>query len=178
MALKHLKGISAGAVLLLLSVFVALSIVHSHGVSAIHIKLLEGKTDHFDKVIPFISPKGEREPDYKLRGLFGDEWHYLGTRKNQSAVDWLTYEVTDGPSLALLREIQVIEDDGLEDDLLDTIQIASTSAASGNRFQVRIDTRRSFTAGMSWFFSTPVGKAVLAGITLAIVLLIASSLPF
>lgn len=66
----------------------------------------------------------------------------------------------------------IIEEDKVESDMLDRIQISGESL-EGTSFHARLAGERSFDAGMKWFFETPFGKAVSAGIAIGIILLIA-----
>ena len=99
----------------------------------------------------------------------------IGTSVNKTAADWIDFEISDPPNLALVRGIRVSDKDSIEHDLLEEVQLVDSSP-TGDKFHYRIKTKRSFKSGMVWFSTTPLGIAIFGGIGLAVFLLVLSNL--
>lgn len=152
----------------LLIFFIALSAMNSQGITAIKIKLKDGVEEVRDRTLLGVD-NTRALPDYQLKLNTSDGWKELGTKRNTSAVQWLEYPVKQATPLRSAIELQIIEDDRIKYDVLEQVQIPGESF-SGRRFEYELVTERSFEAGMRWFFDTPFGKAIAAGIAIAVII--------
>jgi hypothetical protein len=171
--MNHLRLILILAVVLLAALFLALSWKNSAVVTVVSIRIKEGVREHTDHTLMGFGAE-HHLPDYKVKIRVNRRFLNidLGTKLNTSATNWLDYPVNDIVPARNLQEIMVIEEDKVESDMLDRIQVAGETL-EGSNFQARLTGDRSFDAGMKWFFDTPFGKAVSAGIAVGIILLIA-----
>lgn len=164
-------GVAALAVL-----FAVLSFQNSTVVTAVAMRVKSGVREHRDLTLLGIG-KEHQLPDYRVklhvtrRFLNVD----LGTHLNTSATNWLEFQVKDVVPLRHVQEVLISEDDKVVDNLLERLHMTG-EAAEGKSFQCRLSVERSFEAGMTWFFSTPVGKAVSLAIAFLIVLLVVTLL--
>lgn len=174
--MHRIRIIAGIAIVLLAALFLVLSWNNALVVTAVSIRIKDGVKEHTDHTLLGIGAE-HHPPDYRVklhvsrRFLAMD----LGTKMNTSATNWLVYPVNDVVPLRRVQELVIIEDDKLENDILDRIQGANLEMA-GKDFQCRLTAERSFDAGMNWFFATPLGKAVAAGIVIGLALLIGSLL--
>ena len=171
--IRLIAGLSA---VLLAGLFLILSWSNSLVVTAVAIRVKDGVKEHTDHTVLGFGAE-HHLPDYRVKLHVSRRFLAidLGTKLNTSATNWLTYPVNDVVPIRRLQEVIIIEDDKVENDVLDRIQ-GSDLEMTGKDFQCRLTTARSFDAGMSWFFDTPVGKAVAVGIVLGVILLICGRL--
>lgn len=158
----------------LAALFVFLSFRNSTVVTSVAIRLKDGVQEHKDPA-PLGVGKEHQLPDYRVklhvtrRFLNID----LGVQLNTSATNWIEFLVKDAVPLQHLQEVLIIEDDKVVNDVLDRLHV-NGDRAEGRSFQCRLNVERSFEAGMGWFFDTPIGKAVSAGIAIFVVLFLIS----
>jgi hypothetical protein len=174
--MSRLRTAAILGTVLLAGLFLFLSWRNSVVVTAVSIQVRDGIKEHTDHTLLGIGAE-HHLPDYRVklrvnRRLLAMD---LGTKLNTSATNWLEYPVQDIVPLRRIQEVIIIEDDKVENDTLERLQIAGTEA-TGTQFLCRLTTTRSFEAGMNWFFATPVGKAVAAGIVIGLVVLVGSLL--
>ena len=170
--MQRLRILAVVAVVVFAGLFFVLSWGNSLVVKSVAIRIKDGVKEHTDhKVFGFGAE--HHLPDYRVKLHVSRRFLTidLGTKLNASATNWLAYPVNDIVPIRRLQEVIIIEDDKVENDLLDRIQ-GSDPEMAGKDFQCRLTTERSFDAGLNWFFATPVGKAVAAGIVVGVVLLI------
>ena len=152
-------------------VMLVLSATNGEALTAVSIKLRPGATEQLDRSIPFVTKPGEELPDYQLSYRKDRRWILLGTRLNQSAADWIEFRVIDAPSLREVQAFRVVDVDKAVDDLLEELPVAGTEY-DGEIFEYRLQTTRSFRAGMDWFASTALGKAIFTGIAVAVFVIV------
>jgi hypothetical protein len=173
--LGHFKIAWYGLLAILILLMLVLSAANSTSIATVSIKLREGQREHKDKAIPFITDKGDELPDYRVSYLLGDRWHSIGTAFNQSAVDWIEFQISDPPNLTLVQCIRVSDEDAAEDDHLEEVQLADLQP-KGKMFEYRIETTRSFKSGLAWFATTALGIVIFGAIGLAVFLVVLSHL--
>ena len=156
---------------ILAAVTILFSMVKGSAVSALTLQLKEGVEEHRDKRIPFLTKKEGALPDYLLQYQIDNHWHNAGTKVNTSAVEPLTFELNTEPSFYLIQSIRVLDDDLSENDILEEFQL-SGKEISGDTFTLGIETSLSFKAGLQWFASTALGKAIFLGTTIAVIFII------
>jgi hypothetical protein len=169
-AWKLVKFVCLALAILLVAVFAAGSLMNADAITQVRVQLLPGKEEPGDHHLLGIGEE-DRLPDYSIRIRTMDHWQQIGTRLNTSAGHGISFPLAAPISLRQASELQLIEDDKLENDVLEQLPISGTTFA-GERFEFEISTERSSKAGMEWFFDTPVGKAISAGITIAVIVLI------
>lgn len=168
------RVIAGIGIILFAGLFLVLSWTNALVITSVSIRIKDGVKEHTDHTLLGIGVEHQL-PDYRVklhlsrRFLATD----LGTKLNTSATNWLVYPINDIVPLRQFQELIIIEDDKLENDILDRIQGAGLEM-TGKDFQCRLTATRSFDAGMNWFFNTPLGKAVAAGIVIGVALLIVS----
>jgi hypothetical protein len=172
--MKRTRLIIGAALIFLCAVFLVLSWHNSIALTSVSIHLKEGVKEHMDHTLLTLGAE-HRLPDYKVQLRVSRKFlaRDLGTKLNTSATNWLEYPVTDHVPFRQVQEVVIIEDDKVENDLLERMQVTGTEM-QGAIFRYRLTTNRSFDVGMEWFFDTPVGKAVTAGIVIGIAYLIIS----
>lgn len=156
------------------AVFLVLSWKNAVAVESISIRVKEGQREHLDHSLLKLGAD-QKLPDYnvKLRVTRRLLALNLGTRLNTSATNWLEFAVNERIPARDLQEIIISEDDTVENDELDRIQVRG-EVWEGTAFQAQVKTGRSFEIGMNWFFSTPIGKAMLVAFILVLLGLAAS----
>ncbi len=167
---RRVAAVGGSLVAILAVVFLVLSAVHSEGVDSVVVTFVGPGDEARDKAILGFG-KEDVQPDYRLDVIHSQGSHRCGTVLNRSAADGITFVVADDVPLGLVQELVLIEDDKLQDDTVARVQLAGKSAsANGYRFDVA--TSRNFKVGLDWFFSTAVGRAISAGITIGIIVVI------
>jgi len=157
----------------LLAISGAMIVFNGKTLARVSIKLKPDAEDHLDKRIPLISKPGDELPDYSIQYLVENTWHNIGTKHNQSATQWLHFQISDQPNLDLVQSVRVIEDDRTEDDILDEVSVLEMNG-TGTMFEFEFEHGYTVKAGLDWFASTALGKAVLGAISLAVFFLLIS----
>ena len=165
--IQSLQFIWYGALVLLVVTLFSASYINSDAISKITIQLKPGVTEHKDKRIPLIQKKEESLPDYTISYRTNGHWNTVGTKLNTSALRPIKFHVNDGPNIHLTRSIRISDKDLAEHDHLEQFQLNGLFY-EGDTFIMKIETIKSFKSGLSWFASTSIGQAVLAGIFLAV----------
>lgn len=114
----------------------------------------------------------ERLPDYRVDLVVDGETRKLGTMPNRSAVDGLEFRVAGEYPVRQLQEIVLMEDDPVKNDVLVRVQGQQPFPIESGGYKFELEQSRSFMGGLEYFFATPIGKAVLTGITIAVILLV------
>ena len=153
---------------------ILVSFYHARAVQSVSIQLLDGVEERRDHRIPLLHKEEEALPDYQLDLMVDEAWHTVGTVINQSAVEPIVYPVKETVNVSYLQRLRIIEADGLESDLLEEIAVEEESG-QGHQYAYSLETGYSFGAGVAWFFKTPVGRAILTGIIIVVVLTLLSS---
>jgi hypothetical protein len=159
------------AIVALAVLFGLFSFQNSSIVTSVAIRLNEGVREHRDPTILGLG-REHQLPDYRVKLHVTKRFLNidLGTKLNTSATNWLEYPVKDIVPLRHVQEVLIVEDDKVASDILERFQIVDQTA-QGKSYHCRLNMTRSFEAGMQWFFSTPVGKAVSIGIIILVVLI-------
>ncbi|WP_145358808.1 hypothetical protein [Alienimonas californiensis] len=157
-------------------VCVALAFVRSTALTAVTVTALDAAQEPRDHALPLVR-QTEALPDYEivLRGRRLFEHRSLGVKPDRSAVDGLRWEAAPPVALAEVVAVDLRERDAILSDTLATAQPTVAAVQDGN-YRFEFETGRSWEAGVESFFDTPIGKALTAGIMLAIVALVL--LPF
>ena len=150
----------AGVVVVSLIVCVVMAAIRSTGLTQITITALDQKSEPRDHKLPFVKQK-EALPDYEITVLLtnGDKVR-LGAKPDVSAIDGLTWRLTDPVSVADVATVRLQEQDKVVADAIAEVQIFGDSVTEGN-YRFDFTTERSTSVGVSSFFATPIGKVTV-----------------
>ena len=119
-----------------------------------------------DHELPFVKQK-EALPDYEIVVLKGSSKTSLGTKPNTLAKDGLSWIPPEPIPLFDITSVRLQEHDQLLSDVIAEVQYSNNPVIeSGYTFQFK--TEFSLSAGLSAFFYTPIGMALLAAVFLAV----------
>lgn len=150
---------------------VGMAVSRSVGLTHVTITALDKAAEPRDHNIPLLK-QNDALPDYRVtvnttsRSRIG-----LGAKPNQSAVAGLTWELPEPISASDVASIRLDDQDKFLSDAIAEVQLTSNSITSGNyRFEFAME--RSLSVGIQSFFKTPIGIAIAAAFTLAVLLII------
>ena len=167
--------ISSIAIVLMLLIGSIIIFKNSTSTTAITIKINDGVEEKFDRKIPFSKNGINHLPDYKVEYFYQKKWHDGGTIKNQSAKDGLKFKLPKQPAYELIERVKIKEADVGLDKELENIVIDSPKL-NGPMFSYQLHNEFNIGSGVDWFFSTIVGKAILLGLTIAIIIIVLGAL--
>ena len=151
---------------------VAMAAARSMALTAVTVTALDAAAEPRDHALPFVR-QTEALPDYEitLRGRESFDRRSLGAKPNRSAVDGLRWEAAAPVALTEIASVELSDRDAALSDNLAAVQPTALTAADGN-YRFEFESSRSWEAGVDSFFGTPLGKALTAGVTIAVVVLI------
>ena len=163
--------ICVGVIVASVASCVLLAALRSNGLTAVKVTALDGFPEPRDHQLPLIKQK-EALPDYELfLMLHNGRRVHLGAKPDTSAARGVVWQVADPVSLADISAVRLREQDQLLSDALAEVHITGpTTTAVGYRFD--FSSERSLSVGIQSFFATPIGLAIAAGFTIAVVLLL------
>ncbi len=155
---------------------VIIAAIRSSGLTQVTVTALNQADEPRDPILPFVK-KEEALPDYEVSiQTTYDNTIRLGTKPDTSAVDGLTWHLSEPVSVSDVASISLQEKDKIISDSVAEVQILGDSVTErGYRFD--FITQRSIIVGVTSFFGTPIGMAICAGFLIAVVLLFANALP-
>jgi hypothetical protein len=133
--------------------------------------------EHADKYVPGVN-KNEKAPDYALSVITQEGIEVIGVKANQfigSGVS--TFLSLKNIPIHHITEIQFEDDDPLENDLLERVAFKQ-GEIQGKEYRFTVKTQWSLIAGLTFFWSTALGKAILLGITVGVVVIVISNFDF
>lgn len=147
--------------------------LRSDGLVKVTVTALDGTTEPRDHNLPLIKKK-ESLPDYQvILNLTNGQHVRLGVVPDKSAVDGLTWDLSEPVCLADIAGVRLQEQDKVVSDAVTEVQITSDSVTQdGYRFD--FSSKRSTSVGVRSFFGTPIGQAIVAGFAIAVLVLILS----
>ncbi len=148
--------------------------MRSNGLVTVTVTALDQAAEPRDRVIPLVNKKHEALPDYEVVVNLNDgQTIRLGAKPNSSAVDGLTWQLSNPVSVAEVASLRLQDQDALVSDTLAEVQITGDWAVQENyRFDFTL--QRSLSVGIQSFFHTLIGKAIVAGFFVAILLMVLS----
>ncbi len=170
---KLLRAIEAFALALLVWCVVGVAL-HMDRLESVMVTLDANGTEHLDKTLLGVG-KADEAPDYRLRVRVSDRWYDLGTYSNTYIGDGLKFSTNTNYPIHEIEEFQLLDEDKLENDVIEQFPFDSLTH-NGNNYNFQINKGKDLSAGFAWFFKTPIGIAILAGITLAVFLIVIGSL--
>lgn len=149
-------------------------LLNSKELSSVTVSLLPGGVEHKDKTLLGMG-KNDQAADYQLQlRSKKDGWIDLGTFANTPIGDGLTYTPSDSIPMRTIQEVRLLDHDKLESDVLDQGPL-DRGEYQGVNYKIQVLSSFSLEAGFHWFFATPVGLAILAGIGIAVFLVVFSN---
>ncbi len=162
-------------VFVLLALFYAGAVFYgSESLASVTFQFVGKGREHQDKYILGIN-SAEKAPDYILEVRVEDKWEVIGSKNNTfSGPKAITFSPQKRYPVRLIEEIRLMDMDTVENDFLLTAMFEKGTFQVGD-YEFDITTRPSLMGGMSYFWHTSIGKALLAGITLCVIILILSA---
>jgi len=147
--------------------------MRSEGLVQVTVTALDEAAEPRDHNIPLFKKK-EALPDYQLIvNLKNGELVRLAVMPDKSAVDGLTWDLSEPVCLHDIASVRLQEKDKLISDAVTEVQITSDSVTKDN-YRFDFSSKRSASVGIRSFFGTPIGSAIVAGFAIAVVLLLLS----
>ncbi|MDF3129972.1 hypothetical protein P0Y35_12260 [Kiritimatiellaeota bacterium B1221] len=116
-----------------------------------------------------------KAPDYLLEIRVKNEWKSLGSKSNTfSAPAAITFSPQKRFPVRSIEEVRLMDQDSVENDFLLSMGYQKGTYRVGD-YAFTLETGPSLMAGITYFWQTAIGKALLAGITLCVVILILSA---
>lgn len=174
MTKRRLKQLIAGVILIGLLAFPACfvigALVNSTSLTSITVTLKAGGVEHKDPSVMGIG-KDETNPDYRLKIRVDDQWIDLGTFSNRKIGNGITFPLKTHVPERRIAEVLLLDNDKIEDDVLEQQPIIGQSVV-GDHYRFTLHSQFDIQSGFDWFFATPLGKLIAAGITIAVVIVI------
>jgi hypothetical protein len=174
--LRRLQGWFVALIAALAVCFLIGAALNRTGLTAVRVQLKPGVDEPGDHHLLGVGGK-DKLPDYELEVRGGDRWVSLGGRRNTSAKDGLEFSVKEPLPLRKVEELRLVEQDHMENDVLDRLPVNGEKLA-GKAFDFEIKSAESWSVGAQWFWDSAIGKAILAGITIAVVITILANVNF
>ena len=169
--LKIARAICYSVIAVALLAFVAGSFVNATVVEGVSVTFIADADEPRDVALD----AAERRPDYRLDLVDSDGGRRsLGVFPNVSARGGLRFEIAEVVPRRGLQELILIEDDPVSNDVLARVQGGADFPATTNGFRFSLHEARTIDGGMRWFFDTPVGRAILWGVGVAVLILVLS----
>ena len=167
--MKPLKKYSLYILLGFLVIFVVSVIFGGKSLKSITVTYTGAGKEHQDKYVPGVN-SDEKAPDYGLDVRFDDEWKLLGLFSNTFiSSNSISFTPHKQLPVRLIEEIRLFDDDPLENDILE-VHTIKEGTIQGDNYSFEVEYGYSLLTGIQYFWHTAIGKAVLVGITICVVL--------
>ena len=171
-----LKSFSRTTLAVLFGISIVLSILNSKAVHSVSVTVRDADNEHRDQAIPGMS-KEHALPDYRIEVMRKSKSRIkLGTHVNQSAAQTLRWEIQEPIPLTQVTSLRLVDNDKLSNDVLEEVQITGTSFSS-QRYRYEVEITRTVSAAFAYFFTMPLGIAIVGALGLAIFLFVIAYLP-
>ncbi len=153
---------------------IVMAAIRSNGLATVTVTALDQANEPRDPVVPLVNKETDALPDYEVIVNLSDGQRVkLGAKPNNSAVEGLTWELSNPVSVAEIASVRLQEQDVVVADAITEVHIAGNSLIdAGYRFDFSFE--RSLSVGIQSFFHTPIGKAIVGGFFVAIILMVLS----
>jgi hypothetical protein len=143
----------------------------SVSLESVRISFVGKGKEHGDKFIPGVNSE-EKAPDYGVDVRVGDGWTTVGVKNNHFlGGDEIVFAPSEHIPAKAIREIRLYDDDPVEDDILERMDFRK-GIMKGKNYEIEARTGFSVSAGWAFYFLSPVGKAILLGITIGVALVV------
>jgi hypothetical protein len=165
--------VCVSVVILSVASCIVLSAFQSVALTDITVTAIDPLVEPKDHGIPLLK-QVDALPDYELRlYLRRGGTLNLGAKPNSSAVNGLRWHLYEPVSVRGISTIRLQEQDKIISDSLAEVEY-SDGPVIQNGYRFDFVTGRSYSTGLEAFFDLPIGKAIAAGFTIAILLLLLS----
>ena len=172
--MKHLKTYSLIALLGLLVVFVISVFYGGKSLKSVRVVYSGEGKEHQDKFVPGIN-SDEKAPDYGLEIRFDNDWKLIGLFSNTFiSTNSIVFTPNKQLPVRLIEELRLFDDDPLENDILE-VQTIHEGRIQGDNYAFDVEYGYSLMTGLEYFWHTAIGKALLTGITICVILFFLSS---
>lgn len=150
---------------------VVLAAARSEGLVRVKVTAFDADKEPRDHGLPLIKQM-DVLPDYEVLIMTQDGGKTnLGAKINTSAIEGLTWELSDPISITDIVGIRLQDQDKLISDSLAEVQFSDQPVRTGN-YQFDFQTQRSAEVGIQSFFGTPIGLAIMGAFFIAVVLIL------
>jgi hypothetical protein len=171
--MKHLKKYSFFVLLGLLAIFVGSVFYGGKSLKSIQLSFIGEGKEHQDKYIPGVN-SAEKAPDYGIEVRFDDDWKLVGLMNNTFiSSNTVTFTPNKQIPVRLIEEIRLFDDDPVENDILEVLTVKE-GQVRGDNYSFEFEYGYSLMTGIEYFWHTAIGKALLVGITICILILFLS----
>ena len=144
--------------------------MNSVSLDSVTVRLTPGGEEYRDKTVLGIG-KNEEPPDYQLKVQTTDSTELIGIFANTYIGEGLEFKPQRSIPKRDIIGFQLTDKDTIESDVLEQFPY-DEDLYQGENYTFQIANRIDIESGLAWFFKTPVGIAILAGITISIVLIV------
>lgn len=149
----------------------AMAFVRSKGLTHITVTALDKKKEPRDAGLP-LWKRHDTLPDYELLVcLHSGSKINLGAKPNRSAIEGLTWSLSDPISVSEIASLRLQDQDKVISDPIAEVHYASDSVEEAN-YRFDFETERSISVGVKSFFTTPVGSAIVAAFFVATLVMV------
>ena len=155
--------------------FIFTVLIGSQSLTSIEVRFSGNQKEHRDKYIPMMNPE-EMAPDYMLQVKLNESWKTVGSYSNQSiGTSVMKFTINEAIPTRLIGGIRLLDDDLMEDDVLEVVEF-SEGTIKGKNYSFNVIFGYTLFAGLTFFWMTYVGKAILVGISIVVVMIFLSAL--
>lgn len=171
---RRVAGWICVAVLLAsIAMCVVLAGMRGKGLVRVTVTATDAEAEPRDHDLPLIRKK-EALPDYQVLVILHDgDRINLGTKPDASAVNGLTWTLSDPVSVNDVASVRLQDQDKVISDVIAEVQIDDPSNAD-DVYRFEFDTEWAMSVGIQSFFRTPIGQAIAAAFCIAVIVLLAS----
>ena len=173
---KRLLFLLEGVIVLFIGWAAVGVFMHSQSLDSVTVTLSEGGEEYHDKTLLGIG-QADVLPDYWLRAKTTGGVVNLGSYANRLVGEGLSFTPQQTLPAREIVGFELLDKDTFGSDVLEAFPYESDRLV-GVDYTLEIDKGLSLESGFAWFFMTPIGLAILAGLILGIagILLFNSSL--
>jgi hypothetical protein len=172
--MKQLRKYSLITLLGGLCIFLFSVISGGECLKSIQVSYTGSGKEHQDKYV-FGVNSDEKPPDYGLEVRFDDEWMLIGLYSNTfMGTNALSFTPNKRIPVRLLEQIRLYDADPLENDVLE-VHTIKPGQIQGENYAFEVAYGYSLLAGVAYYWHTAIGKAILLGITVCVVLFFLSA---
>lgn len=171
--MKNLKKYSLIILLGFLVIFVVSVIFGGKSLKSIRVTYTGEGKEHQDKFVPGINSE-EKAPDYGLEARFDDKWKLIGLLSNTFiSTNSIVFTPNKQIPVRLVEEIRLFDNDPMENDILE-VHTIKEGQIQGDNYTFEVEYGYSLLTGIEYFWHTAIGKALLIGISICVVLVLLS----
>jgi hypothetical protein len=168
--MKHLRKYSLFALSGLLAIFTGSVIYGGKSLKSIQLRFTGEGKEHQDKYVPGLNSE-EKAPDYGIEVRFDDEWKLIALMNNTFiSSNTVTFTPNRQIPVRLVEEIRLFDNDPVENDILEVLMV-NEGQLRGDNYSFEVEYGYSIMTGIEYFWHTAIGKALLVGVTICVLIL-------